>query len=125
MPRWTIPSTLYKLDVEEEYKIGRKKACVMPLRDLQIINGKVHVCDRSLGLHNMGFQDYYMDLTIPRALEENRNELRRLLNEPFYESCGHCNGCGKDAEEGGTQDIWNIFRRKMKNKIWGLIGTEF
>ena len=66
----------------------------------------------SLALHNMGLQDYptdYMDLTVPRTLEANRNELRRLLNEPFYESCGHCNSCGKDAGEGGTQGSWNVF----------------
>lgn len=112
LPRWTIPATLYKLDVDEQYKINRKQNCVMPPRDLQIINGKVHVCDMSLALHNMHLQDYptdYMDLTVPRTLEENRNELRRLLDEPFYESCGHCNSCGKDAGEGGTQGLWNIF----------------
>ena len=112
LPRWTVPPTLYKLDVDEEYKISRKQSCIMPPRDLQIINGKVHVCDMSLALHNMGLQNYpsdYMDLTIPRTLEEHRTELRRLLNEPFYESCGHCNSCGKDAGEGGTQGLWNIF----------------
>jgi organic radical activating enzyme len=112
LPRWTVPPTLYKLDVDEQYKIDRKTKCVMPPRDLQIKNGKVHVCDMSLALHNMGLQDYptdYMDLTVPRSLEENRNELRRLLNEPYYESCGHCNSCGKDAGEGGTQGKWNVF----------------
>lgn len=112
LPRWTVPPTLYKLDVDEQYKINRKQACVMPPRDLQVINGKVHVCDMSLALHNMDLQDYprdYMDLTAPRTLEEHREELRRLLDEPFYESCGHCNSCGKDAGEGGTQGLWNIF----------------
>jgi len=112
LPRWTVPPTLYKLDVDTKYKTDRKQACIMPPRDLQVINGKVHVCDMSLALHNMGLQDYptdYMDLTVPRTLEENRNELRRLLNEPFYESCGHCDSCGKDAGEGGTQGLWNVF----------------
>ncbi len=112
LPRWTVPPTLYKLDVDTKYKTDRKQACIMPPRDLQVINGKVHVCDMSLALHNMGLQDYptdYMDLTVPRTLEANRNELRRLLNEPFYESCGHCNSCGKDAGEGGTQGSWNVF----------------
>lgn len=112
LPRWTVPPTLYKLDVDEQYKIARKQACIMPPRDLQVINGKVHVCDMSLALHNMGLQDYptdYMDLTVQRTLEENRNELRRLLNESYYESCGHCNSCGKDAGEGGIQGIRNVF----------------
>lgn len=112
LPHWTIPTTLYKLDVDEQYKIQRKQSCIMPPRDLQIKNGKVHVCDMSLALHNMGLYDYktdYMDLTINRSLKEHRDELRRLLNEPFYESCGHCNSCGKDAGEGGTQGDWNVF----------------
>ncbi len=112
LPRWTIPSTLYQLDVDDEYKKVRKQNCVMPPRDLQVKDGKVHVCDMSLALHNMGLRDYprdYMDLTVERTLEESRNELRRLINEPFYESCGHCNSYGADAGEGGTQGLWNIF----------------
>ena len=112
LPRWTVPPTLYKLDVDDEYKMKRKQSCIMPPRDLQIKSGKVHVCDMSLALHNMHREDYptdYMDLTIERTQSESRDELRRLLNEPFYESCGHCNACGKDAGEGGTQGKWNVF----------------
>lgn len=112
LPHWTVPTTLYELDVDLDYKINRKQSCAMPPRDLQIKNGKVHVCDMSLALHNMGLRDYprdYMDLNVDRSLEENRQELRRLINEPYYESCGHCNSCGADAGEGGTQGERNIF----------------
>ena len=112
LPRWTIPSTMYKLDVDDEYKIKRKQECVMPPRDLQIKNGKVHVCDTALAMYNMGVADHprdYMDLNVPRTLEEKRDELRRLINEPYYDVCGFCNACGKDAGEGGTQGEWDIF----------------
>ena len=87
---------------------------MMPPRDLQIKNGKVHVCDLSLALHNMELYDFpkdYMVLDNNESLEVRRNQLRRLLDEPYYETCGFCNSCGKDAGEGGLQGKWNVFER--------------
>lgn len=112
LPRWTVPTTMYPLGKDEQYKIDRKQNCLMPPRDLQIRSGKVHVCDMALAMHHMGVADYpsdYVDLTLYPDKQERRNKLRELLNAPYYEACGYCNSCGKDAGEGGTQGHWNIF----------------
>ncbi len=93
LPTWVIPSELGKLAVDEEYMKTRKESCQMPPRNLQVKNGKVHVCDRSVALHNMGIVDYpedYLDLTKNQSLEQRRNELRALIDRPFYYTCGHC-----------------------------------
>lgn len=115
LPRWTIPSTMYSLNKDEQYKINRKQKCIMPPRDLQIRSGKVHVCDMALAMYNMGIADHpsdYVDLTAYANPKERRKALRDLINAPYYEACGYCNSCGKDAGEGGTQGNWNIFEKE-------------
>ncbi len=115
LPRWTVPPTMYKLDVDKEYMINRKQRCTMPPRDLQIKNNKVHVCDLSLAMHNMGrvdFKNDYLDLSEEMTLAERRQALRELIDRPYYETCGYCNSCGKDAGEGGLQGKWNIFEKE-------------
>lgn len=113
MPTWTTPSTLYKLDVDEAYMKHKKQNCPMPPRDLQVKNGKVHICDMSLAMHNMGLVDYpqdYLDLSSYPDIEERRNQLRALIDREYYLTCGHCNGCGKDAGTGGIQGVRDVFK---------------
>lgn len=93
LPTWFEPSRLEKVDMSVEYMMKNKQGCTMPPRNLQIRDGKIHICDESVALHAAGYADYpddYLDLTKNCTLEERRNKLRALIDRPFYHTCGHC-----------------------------------
>lgn len=110
LPTWVVPSEIYRLDVDENYMINKKQNCLMPPRNLQIKNGKVHTCDRGVALYNMGLVDYptdYYELNNTFSLEEKRNNFREFVNRPFYYTCGHC-GSGKGIVPSAIQGIRNV-----------------
>lgn len=100
LPTWVIPSGLYQVSNDIEYMTRKKQNCPMPPRNLQIRDGKVHVCDRGVALYAMGVADYpedYFILTNKSSMEEKRELFRQFINRPFYYTCGHCGGCHGNA----------------------------
>ena len=111
-PTWVEPTKLKKLDVDEQYMIRKKQNCPMPPRNLQVRNGKIHVCDMSVAMHSIGSVDYpsdYLNLREECTIEERRSKLRELIVRPFYYTCGHC--CNPEnmvpAMIQGTRDVFS------------------
>jgi len=98
LPTWVEPSRLTKTDMDINRITSKKQQCIMPPRNLQVRDGKIHVCDLSVALHGAGIADYpndYLDLREDCTLEERRKKLREFIDRPFYYSCGHCFGTGQ------------------------------
>lgn len=113
LPTWVIPPRMQKDDNETEMDLKNKKArCYMPPRDFQLKGGKLHVCDMSLAIHNMGRVDFpedYIDLTKQWSREELRKAIRELDEKEFYSSCVYCRKFGtEDAGSGGRQGTRDI-----------------
>ena len=87
LPSWVVPSGIYKHSTDEAYMTQKKQNCPMPPRNLQIRDGKVHVCDRGVTLYAAGIADYpedYYVLGQEGSLAERREKFRDFINRPFY-----------------------------------------
>lgn len=94
LPTWVVPSGLWKYKSDDiAYMTQRKQDCIMPPRNLQIRDGKIHTCDRGVALYAMGVADYpedYFELDMNETLERKRQLFREFVNRPYYRICGHC-----------------------------------
>ena len=121
LPTWVVPSGIYKSSDDEEYMRNKKERCLMPPRNLQIRDGKVHTCDRGVALYAMGVVDYptdYYQLQEEYSLAERRENFRRFVNSPFYYTCGHC-GTGFGEAPSAIQGKLNAFSSEdYVNQIW-------
>ena len=121
LPTWIVPSGLYKVSDNVDYMIRKKQNCPMPPRNLQVRDGKVHVCDRGVALYAMGVADYpedYFDLTKEGSLEERRKLFREFVNRPFYHTCGHCSKTYGNAPSAlqGKMDVFS--EKNYEDKVW-------
>jgi organic radical activating enzyme len=88
-PEWIVPSTLYDLKLSEEERKNKKERCT---HWHQLKNGKVHPCDFATAIYSLGIADYetdYVDLTEDIGTLEMKERLRKYINAPYYNSCGH------------------------------------
>lgn len=128
LPTWVVPFGLYKVTDDEAYLAKRKAACLMPPRNLQIRDGKVHTCDRGVALYAMGVADYpsdYFVLDQELPLEKKRRRFREFVDRPFYHTCGHC-GRNKDGistiAPSAMQGIMNVFEEEAyQDQDWFAI----
>lgn len=114
LPSWIISSGLYKESEDIQYMTNKKQNCLMPPRNLQIRDGKVHTCDRGVALYAMGIADYpedYFDLTKSCALEEKRKLFKEFIDRSFYYTCGHC-GTGYGTAPSALQGKLDVFDKK-------------
>ena len=113
IPAWLDSKRLVKFTDSIDYMISRKKSCKSPPRNLQVRDGKIHVCDRSVALHAMGVVDYptdYFDLTEDNSIGETRNKFRDFFNRNFYYTCSHCPRDMKDRVPVAEQGAIEAFR---------------
>lgn len=121
LPTWMMPGGLFKISDDVQYMTHKKQNCPMPPRNLQIRDGKVHVCDRGVALYAMGAADYpedYFELTQKVTLEEKRKLFREFVNRPFYYTCGHCGDDSKTVPSAlqGKIDVFD--RMSYENEVW-------
>lgn len=108
MPQWLVPSTLYCLGDSVEEMTRKKQMCSMPPRCIVIKDGKLHPCDFGAAVYGLKIADYKTDYVCMDEFEEPselKEEIRRYINQPYYQVCGHCHigGMGitaKAAEQG-------------------------
>lgn len=111
LPTWVVPAGLWKVSDEVEYLTRKKDKCIMPPRNLQIRDGKVHTCDRGVALYGMGVADYpedYFELNMSETLEKKRQLFREFIERPYYRTCGHCGGAYGTAPSALQGEI-NVF----------------
>ena len=121
LPSWIIPSGIYKQSDDINYMTKKKQTCLMPPRNLQIRDGKVHVCDRGVALYAMGVTDYkedYFELTKEGPLEERRMLFREFVDRPFYYTCGHC-GMRYGEAPSALQGKMDVFDKKTYENMNG------
>ena len=122
LPTWVVPSGIYKFSDDVSYMTAKKQACIMPPRNLQIRDGKVHVCDRGVALYAMGAVDYpedYYVLTQSGSLRERRQRFRDFVNRPFYYTCGHCGNKPTGTAPSAIQGRIDVFDPdSYSNKTW-------
>jgi organic radical activating enzyme len=97
LPNWSTPSTLRDKHRTLAEKCDRKSACEIALA---CHNGKLFPCQFSLSLFALGVADYptdYVVLDAQKPVAKIRENIRRLLSQPCYQSCGHCG----DNDSGG------------------------
>lgn len=120
LPAWTVPSGLYKVPyADENFMIKKKQNCLMPPRNLQIRDGKIHTCDRGVTLYATGYADYptdYFTMLQPGDLSDRREKFREFVERSFYYTCGHCGektGIANSAQQG----IIDVFDPKTYENI--------
>jgi len=109
MQKWIKPSTLCDLGKSVGGMMHAKGACPMPPRNLQARGGRIFPCDLGVALHSIGTVDYpmdYLDIDAP----DLREQLRRFIDQPYYWTCGRCDGYHEmcEAMEQGYHDFTNL-----------------
>lgn len=95
MLKWLKPSTMYSLGNSPDEMRKKKEACLMPPRNMQAKNGRLHPCDLGVALNNIGIMDVeedYVDIAGTSDLMSLREKIRAFIDRPYYLSCGYCNG---------------------------------
>ncbi len=122
LPTWIVPSGIYKHSDDIEYMTQKKQHCLMPPRNLQIRDGRVHVCDRGVALYAMGIADYpedYYLLTQPGTRLERRQKFREFVDRPFYYTCGHCGSGTVMSAPSAIQGRMDVFDpAAYENRVW-------
>ena len=100
LPTWIVPNGLWKYSSDISYMEMKKSGCPMPPRNLQIRDGKIHVCDKGVALYAMGTVDYpedYFMLQKEMPLDQKRELFRKFIEKPYYQTCGHCGNSAVSA----------------------------
>ena len=106
MPEWIIPSTLYRIPMEESEVIEKKSECTQPPRCMMIKDGKLHPCDFAAAIYHLHIADYttdYVDLDSTDDMDEMKKKIKEFIELPYYHVCEHCHPSqkvSKAAEQG-------------------------
>lgn len=105
LPTWNISSTLEDKHDSEATKIQKKNSC--GVRYLYVFDGKLFPCSFTLSIHDLGVADYpsdYVALDPDKSPEDIRQEIRHMLDRPYYDACGHCEAFGSPALTGSAAE---------------------
>jgi organic radical activating enzyme len=123
LPAWLDSKRLTKFNNSTEYMTARKLLCPSPPRNLQVRDGKIYVCDRSVALHAMGIVDYpndYFNLSDNCSIIEKRRKFIDFMNRDYYYTCAHCPFDMRDkvpVAEQGVIDVFAPYSTKYFNEI--------
>lgn len=114
MAEWLIPPSLWNRNYSKEIMMAKKSACKIPERCLQIYDGKLYPCLYSMSLHGIGIADYSSDYI---ELEQDNLawEIKKFMERPYYQSCGHCGG-GGSTNMAGEQGIYDFISPEQKGE---------
>jgi organic radical activating enzyme len=132
LPTWNVSSTLEDKHDTEATKRQKKHSC--GVRYLYVFDGKLFPCSVTLSIQDLGVADYpsdYVELDPAKSPEEIRNGIRRLLEQPYYDACGHCESFGSPALTGSAAEQGFVERyalpddgRRRKVRIPVVSATE-
>lgn len=107
VPEWFIPPTLWDKKLPIDVLKRKKNACKIPVRCMQVVNGRMYPCLFSASCHEIGVADYkedYIDMSSPNLTDE----IRGLMDRPYYQSCSHCHGEAKNTGMAGEQGFYDF-----------------
>lgn len=111
VPEWTIPPTLWKKDYSVETMKKMKQNCKIPLRCMQVVNGRLYPCLFSASLHEVGIANYKDDYV---ELNSNnlKEDIKKFIDKEYYESCCHCGDGGGSTAMAGEQGYFDFIKKK-------------
>lgn len=115
MPEWVIPPTLWDRHYSEDVMKSKKASCKIPIRCMQIMNGRLYPCLYSASLHGIGIADYSEDY-ITLEQEHLKEAIVVFMERPYYKSCGHCGGGGGSTNMAGEQGYYNFITPEESKK---------
>jgi organic radical activating enzyme len=98
LPTWNISSTLEDKHDSDETKRQKKLNC--GVRYLYVFDGKLFPCSFTLSINDLGVADYPSDYVLLDPAKDSgvlREEIRQMLDRPYYGACGHCESFGSPA----------------------------
>ncbi|MDR0736931.1 MAG: radical SAM protein [Zoogloeaceae bacterium] len=100
---WTLPSLLVSRARSNERLREMKANCDSHKNCRQFANGVYYSCLPSMSIHQHHLADYACDRVITNEcanVEDLRDKIANCDNQPFYESCRHCDLAGKSILAG-------------------------
>lgn len=106
-PQWTVPVTLNNKNFSTEYITAMKANCMAtPSNGKYVKNGRFYPCTIIDSVHNLDVADYaadYVDIAATASAAQLRDEIRRVMALPYYETCRHCGNREQLTENAGVQ----------------------
>jgi MoaA/NifB/PqqE/SkfB family radical SAM enzyme len=96
MPLWNLSPTLENKQLTRK-KMQEKKLYCNNKDFLYVYDGKVFPCTIAYSLFDLGVANYETDyamLTPHKPISEIQENIHRLKNRSYYQSCGHCGNFG-------------------------------
>jgi MoaA/NifB/PqqE/SkfB family radical SAM enzyme len=100
---WKYPPTLHCQGYSKEQMRKMKAACEGHKSCRQAVNGVYYPCGPAVSIRQHHLSDYTSDRVILAecvGVEELRDKIANCDNQPFYESCRHCDLSGKSITPG-------------------------
>jgi pyruvate-formate lyase-activating enzyme len=131
IPTWLDSGKLTRFTDSTECMSVRKKRCPTPPRNLQVRDGRIYCCDRSVAMHAMGAIDYpndYFELAEPVPLAVKREKFHEYVNKDFYYTCAHCPMVNANSKvpvaEQGKLDVFAPYAPDEVARIIKTIGLN-
>jgi len=106
-PQWTVPVTLSNKGHSIDTIAGMKRNCMAnPTNGKYVKNGRFYPCTIIDSVHSLDVAHYstdFVDIDETGSAMELRNEIRRVMDLPYYQTCRHCGDRGKLTEKAGVQ----------------------
>ncbi|MBU5488417.1 radical SAM protein [Clostridium sp. MSJ-8] len=111
VPEWTIPPTLWSKNYSIEVMKRKKQNCRIPIRCMQVVNGRLYPCLFSASLHEIGIADYKNDYVNLNS-QNLKEDIEKFMNQEYYDSCRHCGDGGGSTVMAGEQGFFDFVNKK-------------
>lgn len=111
VPEWMIPPTLWKKNYSIETMKKMKQNCKIPIRCMQVVNGRLYPCLFSASLHEIGIANYKNDY-VNLSSKNLKEDVEKFMNQEYYDSCSHCGSDGGSTAMAGEQGFFDFINKR-------------